>query len=60
MRDNLEIDFLAAKKYELKSTQPFLYYVLRRRAENSNLRILFVCLLAGMSEGDIKRRLRAI
>lgn len=60
IRDNLEIEALAAKKYELKRTQPFLYYVLRRRAENSNLRILFVCLLAGMGEGEIKRRLRAI
>lgn len=60
MRDDLEIAALAEKKYELKRTQPFLYYVLRRRAENSNLRILFVCLLAGMGEGEIKKRLRAI
>ena len=60
IRDNLEIDFLAERKYELKSSQPFLYYVLRRRAENANLRILFVCLLASMGENDIKRRLRAI
>lgn len=55
-----EIDFLAEKKYELKNTQPFLYYVLRRRAENLNLRIIFVCLMAGMDENDIKKRLRAI
>lgn len=60
IRDNLEIDFLAERRYELKRSQPFLYYVLRRRAENANLRILFVCLLAGMNENDIKRRLRAI
>lgn len=60
IRDNLEIDFLAEKKYELKRSEPFLYYVLRRRAENANLRILFVCLLAGMGEGEIKKRLRAI
>lgn len=60
IRDNLEIDFLAEKKYELKRYEPFLYYVLRRRAENANLRILFVCLLAGMGEGEIKKRLRAI
>lgn len=58
--DNLEIDFLAERKYELKRSQPFLYYVLRRRAENSNLRILFACLIAGVPEGDIKRRLRAV
>ena len=60
IKDNLEIDFLAERKYELKRSQPFLYYVLRRRAENANLRILFVCLLAGMGENDIKRRLRAL
>lgn len=60
IRDNLEIDFLAERKYELKRSQPFLYYVLRRRAENANLRILFVCLLAGMGESEIKKRLRAI
>ncbi len=60
IRDNLEIDFLAERKYELKRTQPFLYYVLRRRAENANLKILFVCLLSGMNESDIKKRLRAI
>ncbi len=60
IRDDSEIDFLAERKYELKRTQPFLYYVLRRRAENSNLRILFVCLLAGMDENFIKKRMRAI
>lgn len=58
MRDNLETDFLGAHKYELKKSQPFLYYVLRRRAENANLRIIFVCLMAGMDEGEIKSRLR--
>lgn len=60
IRDDLEIAFLSERKYELKRTQPFLYYVLRRRAENQDLRILFVCLLAGMGESDIKKRLRAI
>lgn len=60
IRDNLEIDFLAERKYELKRNQPFLYYVLRRRAENANLRILFVCLLAGMGENEIKKRLRSV
>lgn len=60
MRDNVECDYLSANKYELKRSQPFLYYVLRRRAENANVRILFVCLLAGMDENAIKRRLRAV
>lgn len=58
MRDNLETDFLGAHRYELKKSQPFLYYVLRRRAENANLRIIFVCLMAGMDEADVKARLR--
>ena len=60
MRDNAECDYLSANRYALKRSQPFLYYVLRRRAENANVRILFVCLLAGMDEGAIKRRLRAV
>ena len=60
MRDNVECDYLSANRYELKRSQPFLYYVLRRRAENTNVRILFVCLLAGMDEGAIKKRLRAV
>lgn len=60
LRDNLEADYFSERKYELKRTQPFLYYVLRRRAENANVRIMFVCLLAGMDENEIKRRLRAV
>ena len=59
IRDSYETDFFAAKKYELQKNQPFLYYVFRRRAENANVRIIFVCLLAGMREQDIKKRLRA-
>lgn len=57
---SFETAFLAAKKYELRKNQPFLYYVLRRRAENANVRILFACLLAGMGEGEIAKRLRAM
>ena len=52
--------FFSRIKYELKNTQPFLYYVYRRRIENANVRILFVCLLAGLSETDIKKRLRSV
>ena len=60
LRDNLEIDYLSARKYELKAKEPFIYYVLRRRAENSNLRIIFVCLTAGLGEAEIKSRLRGL
>lgn len=58
-RDSFETDFFAERRYDLERNQPFLYYVFRRRAENANVRIIFVCLLAGMKEQDIKRRLRA-
>lgn len=58
--ESYEAEYFTAKKYELKRSQPFLYYVFRRRAENANVRILFVCLLAGMREADIKRRLRTV
>ena len=58
--ESYEAEYFTAKKYDLKRSQPFLYYVFRRRMENANVRILFVCLLAGMREGDIKRRLRTV
>jgi vacuolar-type H+-ATPase subunit C/Vma6 len=58
LRDGYELFFFSKIKYELQRNQPFLYYVFRRRIENANVRILFVCLLAGLSEGEIKRRLR--
>lgn len=57
--DSYETEYFAAKKYELSKAQPFLYYVFRRRAENANVRILFVCLLAGMRDADVKKRLRS-
>ncbi|MDE6586253.1 MAG: V-type ATPase subunit [Clostridia bacterium] len=60
IKDSVEIDYLEQRKYELKSKEPFIYYVLRRTAENSNLRIIFVCLMAGLKDTDIKRRLRAL
>ncbi len=58
--ESYETEYFTAKKYELQKSQPFLYYVFRRRAENANVRILFVCLLAGMKDSEIKRRLRAV
>lgn len=57
--ESYEAEYFSAKKYDLKRSQPFMYYVFRRRVENANVRILFVCLLAGMREGEIRRRLRA-
>ncbi|MBR2647039.1 MAG: V-type ATPase subunit [Clostridia bacterium] len=59
IRDGYETAFFAERKYELEKSEPFLYYVYRRRAESANVRIVFVCLLAGLSEHDVKNRLRA-
>ena len=53
-----DVSYFAEHKYELKKSEPFLYYVYRRRVENANVRIVFVCLLAGLSEQDVKKRLR--
>lgn len=56
--ESYEAEYFSKNRFELKANQPFLYYVFRRRAENANVRILFVCLLAGMKDNDIKKRLR--
>ncbi len=58
--DGYETSLLKKYRFELKNSQPFIYYVLRRRAENADLRIIFVCLLAGMSGRDIVKRLRSV
>ena len=57
--ESYETEFFSAKRYELEKAQPFLYYVFRRRAENADVRILFVCLMAGMRGAEIRKRLRA-
>ena len=57
--DGYDAAYFAERKYELKRNEPFLYYIYRRRTENANIRIVFACLLAGLHEQDIKRRLRA-
>jgi vacuolar-type H+-ATPase subunit C/Vma6 len=54
-----ETDSFTARKYNLRKEEPFLYYVLRRKAENANVRIIFAGKLAGLGESEIKRRLRA-
>ncbi len=54
-----DTSFFSKRKYELERNEPFLYYVFRRRVENANVRIVFACLLAGLSETEIKKRLRA-
>ena len=58
IRDSYDTAYFEKRKYELEKTEPFLYYVYRRKAENANVRIIFVCLLAGMTEAEVKKRLR--
>lgn len=55
-----ELNFFERKKYELTGSEPFLYYVLRRKAECANVRIAMVCLNAGMTQSEIKKRLRGV
>jgi vacuolar-type H+-ATPase subunit C/Vma6 len=59
-RDEYECSYLHDNRFELRASQPFMYYVFRRRAENANVRIIFACLLGGMEGRAIKSRLRAI
>lgn len=58
--ESFEAEYFARRRFELVKSEPFLYYVFRRRAEIQNARIILVCLNAGLSSGEIKRRLRAV
>ena len=58
--ESYEAEYFVEKRFELEGKQPFLYYVFRRRAEIQNVRIILVCLNAGLSANNIKRRLRAL
>lgn len=58
--ESAEVDYFAQNKYGLEGKQPFLYYVFRRKAEIADVRILLVCLNAGLPPQEIKRRLRSI
>lgn len=60
MLANSEIDDFSRRRFALSGSETFLYYVLRRRLECDDVRIIFVCLNAGMAEADIKKRLRSI
>ncbi|MBQ8295576.1 MAG: V-type ATPase subunit [Clostridia bacterium] len=59
IRDGYDETYFQQRRFELTKNEPFLYYVYRRRMECANVRIVFVCLLAGLSEHDVKNRLRA-
>lgn len=58
--DGYDVDSLRENRYELKGKQVFLYYVLARRAENANVRMIFALKLLGVGEAEIKKRLRGV
>ncbi|MCD8295911.1 MAG: V-type ATPase subunit [Clostridia bacterium] len=58
--ESYEIDAMAKNRFDLKASEPFLYYIFRRRAENENVRIVMASLIAGMPERNIKDRLRGV
>ncbi len=58
--DELPFDILRATRYDMKGAEPFIGYVLTRRAEIKNARLVTVCLNAGLSEKQIRVRLRKI
>ena len=60
MRDRLDTEYFAERRFELRGEEPFYYYVFRRRAEIADVRIFFVCRLAGMSAAEIGKRLRSV
>lgn len=53
-----ELDAFDRYRYDMEKNHPFLYYVFRRKAENADVRIIFVCLLAGMPQFEIRKRRR--
>ncbi len=60
MAAHCEIDDLSCRRFDLNGSEAFLYYVFRRRLECEDVRILFVCLHAGLKEAEIKGRLRSL
>lgn len=55
-----EIDYFEEKKCELSGKESFLYYVLRKKTQCFNVRLIAVCLNAGLKESEIKKRLRGV
>lgn len=58
--ESFEAEYFFDRRYELERQEPFLYYVFCRRAEIANVRIILVCLNAGLKEQEIKKRLRGV
>ncbi len=58
--ESFETEYFRDRRFELEGKEPFLYYVFRRRAEIRNVRIVLVCLHAGLSAQEIRNRLRTL
>ncbi len=58
--ESFELGYFSKRPYELSGQGRFLYYVFRRRTENENVRVVFVCLNAGLEEKEIIKRLRGV
>lgn len=56
--DDLIMEYLLKKKYSSEKIYPFMLYCYYKKRELENVRIVMVGLLNGMSEADIKGRLR--
>lgn len=58
--DDYPLALLYPTRYDFAGAEPFLSYIYKKRADIANVRILIVCLNAGLPAGEIKRRLRSI
>ncbi len=58
MADDYPLTELYKTKYDMIATQPFLTYILKRRAEIKNVRIITVSLAAGLTAQQIKNKIR--
>lgn len=56
--DNYAVELLNLTRYDMKGIEPFVLYVLRRRAEIRNVRIVCVSLGAGLTSAQIKNKIR--
>ena len=56
--DNYPMELLNVTRYDMKGIEPFVLYVLRRRAEIRNVRIVCVSLGAGLTPAQIKNKIR--
>lgn len=56
--DDFGLELLYLTRYDMVGVEPFILYVLRRRAEIRNARIIIVSLSAGLSPVEIRNKMR--